>query len=193
MTSKTPDRDSVERALYRRMATKLRRALRGASDDQLLEAVAAATADESIATVLLSAAAEAGTYEDWGEELLRGVRKKQEMLQEAGGTYTSGQVAELLGRSVPTVQQRLRRRTLLAVPLAHGEWGFPIVQFTENGVPAALGKVLNAFGAVDPWVQLSILLSDAYGEGRLIDWIREGRNIPEVTRIAGSYGIQGAA
>jgi len=193
MKSGTRDRSDIERALYKRMAAKLRRALRGASDDQLLNAIAASTPSESIATVLLGAPAEAGFYEDWGEELLRGVRKKQEMLEAAGGTYTTGQVAQLLGRSVPTIQQRHRRRTLLAVPLAHGEWGFPVIQFKENGVPESLGAVLTAFGNLDPWVQLSILLSEDYGDGRLIDWVREGRNIPEVIRIARSYGVQGAA
>lgn len=187
------DRERVERALYRRMAERLKSALRGASDESILDAIAAQTPTESIATVLLDAAGEAGERDDWGEELLRGALRKRQMLVAAGGTYTTGEVAELIGRSVPTVQQRLRRRALLAVPLTNGEWGFPVVQFTESGVPGKLGDVLRAFGDVDPWVQLSILLSDDYGQGRVIDWIREGRKVDEAMRIARSYGIQGAA
>jgi hypothetical protein len=42
-------------------------------------------------------------------------------------------------------------------------------------------------------VQLSILLSDDYGPGRLIDWLREGRDAAEVLRIASGYGEQAAA
>jgi len=193
MRPATKDRSRVERALYKRMADQLRRAVRQLSDADLLSAIAAAKPTDPIATVLLGAPAEAGFYSDRGEELLRGVRKKQEMLEAAGGTYTSGQVAGLLGRSVQAVRQRLRRRTLLAVPLANGESGFPVIQFTDDGVPEPLPSVLHAFGELDPWVQLSILLSDDYGDGRLIDWIRKGRNIPEAVRIARSFGVQGAA
>lgn len=183
----------VRRALYRRMLSELRSALSGASDDDVLRAVEARTASESIAEILSAAPAEAGHATDWAEELLRGAIRKQELLEAAGGTYTTGEVAKLLGRSVPTIQQRLRRRTLLAVPLNHGEWGFPVVQFTEEGVPDGLPRVLQAFGEVDAWVQLSILLSDAYGDGRIIDWVREGRRLADAERIAGSYGVQGAA
>jgi hypothetical protein len=53
--------------------------------------------------------------------------------------------------------------------------------------------VLEAFEDVDPWVQLSILLSADYGDGRIIDWVAEGRRLDDAVRIARSYGIQGAA
>jgi hypothetical protein len=125
--------------------------------------------------------------------LLRGAAHKAKLLEAAGGTYTTGQVARLLGRSVPTVQQRLRRKSLLGVPLAHGDWGFPVVQFKAHGVPPAMGRVLRAFADTDPWIQLSILLSDDHGDGRLIDWIVENRRIEDAERIARSYGVQGAA
>ena len=184
---------AVRKALYRRMVSQLRSALRGATDAQLLRAVEAQTATGSIAEILIGAPAEAGTLNDWAEELLRAAEHKREILDAAGGTYTTGQVARLLGRSVATIQQRLRRRTLLALPLAHGEWGFPVVQFTTDGVPSGLPRILQAFGDTDPWVQLSILLSADYGEGRIIDWIRENRRLAEAERIAGSYGQQSAA
>lgn len=102
-------------------------------------------------------------------------------------------MARLLGRSVPAVQQRLRRRTLLGALLNHGEWGFPVVQFTDRGVPEGLPRVLQAFGDADPWVQLSVLLSYAYGEGRVFDWIREDRRLADAERLAASWGVQGAA
>lgn len=187
-----PKKD-VRRALWRRMIAELKRAVRGATEDQILEAVAARTASESIAQVLVAAPGAAGEVDDWAEELLRGAAHKQELIAAAGGVYTTGQVAKLLDRSVPTIQQRLRRKALLGLPLTHGEWGFPVCQFTDAGVPDALGRVLRAFGEIDPWVQLSVLLSDDYGDRRLIDWIRDGRRIDDVERIARSYGTQGAA
>jgi hypothetical protein len=53
--------------------------------------------------------------------------------------------------------------------------------------------VLRAFGGTDAWVQLSILLSDDYDPGRLIDWLREGRDGAEVLRIASAHSELSAA
>lgn len=186
--------DPVRLALFRRMAARLEVAVQGATDEQILKAVEAPTAAGTIAELLCAVPARAGEIEAWAEELLLGAAAKEELLSAAGGAFSTRQVAELLGRSVQAVQQRLRRRSLLAVPLANGEWGFPAVQFTGSGVPEGLRRVLQAFGETDPWVQLSILLADEYrpGEGRLIDWIRQGKHLDDAERIARSYGEQGA-
>ncbi|MBA2243575.1 MAG: hypothetical protein H0W11_01340 [Gemmatimonadetes bacterium] len=186
--------DAVRRALYRRMIAQLRSAIRGASEEQVLRAIAARSASGSIAEILAAVPAEAGeTTDAWAEELLRGAVKKEEMLEEAGGTYTTGQVAQLLGISVAAVQQRRQRNRLLAVPLNSGEWGYPVVQFSEAGVPPTLARVLAAFEEPNPWVQLSVLLADDYGEGRIIDWIHAGDRIEDALRIAASFGHQAAA
>ena len=183
----------VRRALFRRMVAQIKVAVRGATEEQILRAVEAPTATGTIAELLAAVPGRTGEIDEWAEELLRGAAAKQELLEAAGGTYSTGQVAELLNRSVPTVQQRLRRRSLLAVPLANGEWGFPVCQFTESGPPPGLGQVLRAFGDTDPWVQLSVLLSaDEEGNGRLMDRIRDAGQLDEVERIARSYGEQGA-
>jgi hypothetical protein len=130
--------------------------------------------------------------DEWAEELLRGAAVKQELLAEAGGAYSTGEVARLLGVSPQAVQQRRMRGRLLSVPLANGEWGYPVCQFTAAGTPSALPRILNAFATRDPWVQLSILLSDepALG-GRLVDLVAAGQNLDDVERIARSYGEQG--
>lgn len=184
---------AARRALYRRMTAQLRAAVRGASDGDVMRAIAARTASGSIAEILAAAPAAAGDSEPWAEELLRGAAKKEAMLAEAGGAFTTGQVASLLGISVAAVQQRLRRRTLLGLPLANGEWGFPAVQFTDRGAAPDLAEVVRAFGETDPWIALSVLLSDDYGDRRLIDWLHEGGRVSEVARIAASYGHQAAA
>jgi hypothetical protein len=44
--------------------------------------------------------------------------------------------------------------------------------------------VLRAFSDTDPWVQLSVLLSDDYDDGRIIDWIREASPLADAERIA---------
>lgn len=129
---------------------------------------------------------------DWAEELLRTAAHKADMIEDAGGIYTTNQVASLLGISVPAMRQRIRRKSLLAVRLNNGEWGLSVVQFTKDGAPAGLGRVLRAFDDTDPWVQLGVLLSRDYGNGRIIEWIHSGHRLDAAERIARSYGHQTA-
>ena len=187
----------VRRALYRRVIAQVRASLRSATPDQLLEAVAEPTAAGTLARLVSAAPGiEAGAgADDWAAALLRGAAAKERLLQEAGGALSTGEVARLLGVTAAAVQQRRLRRTLLAVPLANGEWGYPACQFTSAGVARGLPRVLAAFGTDEPWVRLSVLLSrdPALGDARLIDLLAEDRSVDEVERIARGYGVQGAA
>jgi hypothetical protein len=185
--------DRLRRILYRRVATELRSVLRDASGEQLAKAAEAPTAAGSVVELFAVFDAVASERSGWAEELLRGTERKRALLEAAGGAYATGEAARLLGISPQAVQQRHRRGTLLAVLQPNGTWAFPACQFTKNGVPAGLRAVLEAFEDVDPWVQLSILLSADYGDGRIIDWVAEGRRLDDAVRIARSYGIQGAA
>lgn len=185
--------ERVRRALYRRAQRQIRASLNGATPEQLMAAIEAETPVGTIARLVSAVPTRGGTEADeWAEELLRGAAIKQELLAEAGGAFSTGDVAKLLGVSPQAVQQRRLRGRLLSVPLGNGEWGFPACQFTPAGAPSALPRILGAFGTGDPWVQLSILLSDepALG-GRLVDLVAQGRHLDEVERIARSYGEQG--
>lgn len=185
---------SLRRALYRRALRQIRASVSSATAEQLMAAVEAETPAGTIATLISAVPAGAATAADaWAEELLRGAAVKQELIAEAGGTYSTGEVARLLGITAQAVQQRRARGRLLAVPLGNGEWGFPACQFTASGVVAALPSILGGFGSADPWVRLSILLSrePALGGERLIDLLAQGRHVDEIARITGSYGEQG--
>jgi len=184
--------EELRRVLIRRVRGRFNLAVRNATAEQLLRALEAPTDTETIARLLSEAPEHPGPAADWSAALFRGAIEKARMLEEAGGALSTGEVAGLLGISVQAVQQRIRRRSLLAVPLANGEWGLPAFQLTERGVPEGLARVLVAFGEADAWVQLSVLLSDDFGGGRLIDWIREGRAVDEAVRIARGWGAQGA-
>lgn len=183
----------VRRAVYRRSLRQLRASVNGATPEQLMTAVEANTPTGTIASLLSAVPGSAGTAADeWAEELLRGAEIKQELLADAGGAYSTGQVAKLLGVTPQAVQQRRLRGRLLSVPLANGEWGYPACQFTAAGAPSALPRILEAFSTRDPWVQLSILLSDEpLLGGRLVDLVATGQNLDDIERIARSYGEQG--
>jgi hypothetical protein len=186
---------SVRRALYRRALRQIRASLDRAGADELMAAVEAETPVGTIARLVSAAPSGVATAADeWAEELLRGAQIKQELITEAGGTYSTGEVARLLGVSPQAVQQRRARGRLLAVPLGNGEWGFPVCQFTPRGVPDALPGMLASFGSDDPWVRLSVMLSrePALGGERLIDLVADGRRVDEVEGITRSYGTQGA-
>ncbi|HET7230657.1 MAG TPA: hypothetical protein VFJ16_11685 [Longimicrobium sp.] len=192
----TPDEASLKRlrrTVYRRVLRQLRASVNGSTAEQLMAALEAETPAGTIARVLSAVPAAVGTNADeWAEELLRGAEIKQELLAESGGTYSTGEVARLLGVTPQAVQQRRMRGRLLSVPLANGEWGYPACQFTPGGPPSALPRILDAFATRDPWVQLSILVSHepALG-GRLVDLVARGQHLDEVERIARSYGEQG--
>lgn len=68
-------------------------------------------------------------------------------------------MAELLGITISAVNQRKNRhRSILAVPLSGGEWGFPARQFVDGRIRAGVAEVVRTGGGMNPWVLLSILL-----------------------------------
>jgi len=197
MAPRVEDRSlaAVKRALYRRTLRELRASLQHASVDRIMTAIEAGSPVGSIATLLSTPPGGRGADADtWAEELIRGGEIKRELLAEAGGTLSAGEVGRMLGITPQAVQQRRMRNRLLAVPLASGEWGFPACQFTAGGVPSSLPRVLAAFGSDNAWVRLSILLSrePLLGDVRLIDLVVRGERLDEVEAIVRSYGTQGA-
>lgn len=188
--------EAARRALYRRTLRQLRASVREASAERIMAAVEAETPVGSIASLLSAVPGGSATLADaWAEELIRGGEIKRELLADAGGTFSTGEVGRLLGITPQAVQQRRMRNRLLAVPLANGEWGFPVCQFTPQGVPPAVPRVLAAFGSDNGWVRLSILLSrePMLGDERLIDLLVRGERLDEVEALVRSYGTQGAA
>ena len=112
-------REGIELSLEERATAIFRASLRRMSVEQLRRAVAASTAVGTVVEVL-NAAPEIGLERETAttRALARGAVAKQEMIQEAGGCLSSGEVARLLGVTVSAVNQRRARRLILAVPMA---------------------------------------------------------------------------
>jgi hypothetical protein len=160
MRAADPVRAGVEAALLRRVEQTMRASLRRMTASDLMRAVEAPTPAATIAQII-SASPDVGLTQEssWTHALARGAAHKQEMIQRAGGVLSSAQVAELLDISVSAVNQRKNKhRSILAVPLSGGEWGFPVRQFAEENVRAGVAEVVKAAGDMNPWILLSILL-----------------------------------
>lgn len=184
-------------AVLERMEKVLRQSLTRMSPEEVMRAVAAENAAETVAEVLL-ADPDVGAAEQsaWVRGLLRGARHKRAMLELAGGVMSSSEVSDLLGISVQAVKQRIERRTILAVPLAGGAWGFPAKQFDADGrVRTGVAEVLKSAPDVNPWVILSVLVDASSDErgGTVLENLEDaGVRAGAVALLAG-YGEQGAA
>ncbi|HEX8211610.1 MAG TPA: hypothetical protein VF584_15665 [Longimicrobium sp.] len=184
-------REGIEQSLQSRALEVFRAALKRMTPEQLQHAVGASTAAGTIVEVL-NASPDVGLRKETAmtRALARGAVAKQEMIQESGGCFSSGQVAKLLGITQSGVNLRRSRSGILAVPLSGGEWGFPARQFQDGELRPGLAEVLRAGSAMSPWVLLSILLDPVPGSKDTV--ILDALDRPEVredmlNRIA-TYG-----
>jgi hypothetical protein len=192
IVSNGSDREKMMAAFLNRSYLALRRMVELAPTEDLAKALAAPT-DIGGMTLLLS---EIGTLQPeclvldpFAEFLAKGALRKQALIHEAGGAYSTAEVAALLGISRQAVQQRVRRGTLLALTMGQGEYQYPAIQFDENGTIPGLAQALSRFTVTDPWTRLSVLLdTDELLQGRrVIDALREG-DLEPALRVIESFG-----
>ena len=194
---KAPTRERLESALLRRVERTIRDSLSQMSESDLMEAVEARTPAATVAQII-SAAPEVGLPADsaWTRALARGAARKQDLITRGGGCLTSGQTANLLGISVSAVNQRKNKhRSILAVPLSGGEWGFPARQFVYGDVRSGVADVVRAAGDMNPWILLSILLEEGGEEGGpvLLDLLDDPAIRTDVLQRVRSHGEHVAA
>lgn len=142
-----------------------------------LERVAAALRDDApdaaVAALLADVALEqsAARREDpIALAVQRGTRRKRELLERAGGAFSTADVAERLGISRQAIEKRRQAGSLLGVRTAGGEWVYPVAQFASDGAPlAGLSDVIGAFQIESPWLQLEhLLVEDAMLSSRAV-------------------------
>src|SRR5215470_2302906 len=107
---------------------------------------------------------------------LRGVRERERLLSEEGGTWTAEQVAKHLHLTRQTVNLRRKNGTLLGLDAGRHGYCYPAWQFARTGVVAGLAQVLFALRHFDPWMQQAFMLGkSARLKGRrAVDALREG-------------------
>lgn len=185
----------IETAFIRRYLHVLERVAQQASPEVLQDALAAQDDIGGLASVLerVGATLPPPQPDPLAAARMRAVRIKRELLERAGGAYTTGQVAELLGVTPQAIHGRRMRGNLLALRGPNGDYLYPAFQLTGRGVLPGLAEVLAAFQVEDPWTRLSVLLGPA---GRLgghtpLQALLEGRVADAVHAVA-AYGEHAA-
>jgi hypothetical protein len=184
---------------YPAFYTRVLRAVRSLEDDlplALIEEASSASTDQLVVLEALCSA-------PWVSELeekdpiaaakLRGLKHRQEILQEAGGTLTGQEVADLLNLSRQAVDKRRAANQLLALTQGKRGYNYPSFQFHEGKTLAGMEETLKAFPSLDPWMKLSFFTTpdERLGGQSPIDRLRQGESAL-VAKLAGTYGEQGA-
>lgn len=125
---------------------------------------------------------------------LRGLLRKEQLLNAEGSPLSAADAARLLGISRQAVDKRRRAGRLLALAVGRHGFAYPSWQFTAQGLLPGLEKVLEALRGHDPWMQLAFFVNgNARLEGRRpLDELRGG-HVEAVLRAASAYAEQGAA
>lgn len=110
---------------------------------------------------------------------------------ELGPFYSTAGIARVLGGvSRQAVEERRRRRTILALRTAEGTWVYPAFQLDErNRVVRGLAEVLDRFRPQTPddeWMVASFLAAPqpALGGGTIVDHLRAGGELAPVLDLA---------
>jgi hypothetical protein len=113
-------------------------------------------------------------------------------------TFSTAEVATLLGISAEAVRKRRAAGKLLAVPQA-SDWRFPAWQFpspsssSRHGTIPGLERLLAALPMQNPWAQLDLLTAplDGYGASSIVGLLEAGA-ADEAVAIVAAYGDHGA-
>ncbi len=182
-------------AFYSRVLRAFRRLESDLSATLIDEATAAPT-DYLVAVEALSSAPETAQLiaeDPFVAAKFRGLKRKQQMLEAAGGALTSEQVAEILGISRQAVDKRRASNQLLALTQGKRGYSYPSFQFEDGKTITGLEEVLRELKDLDPWMQMVFFTSpnERLGDKTPLERLKRGL-ASEVRATAGGYGEQGA-
>ncbi|WP_415641607.1 hypothetical protein [Sphingomonas antarctica] len=102
---------------------------------------------------------------------------RAEVAEKGGGMFARADVAQLLGVTPAAVDKQRQRGQILGVPYGN-EIRFPAAQFKDGTVVAGIKPILAAFGDMNPWGQLQLLVAplDGFGErpASILDLLSRG-------------------
>jgi hypothetical protein len=162
-------------------------------EKSLAEAVAASTDYRVLLRAL--AAPEVGEALKHGDPLamarVRGLENRQRFLEDS---YSSEQVARLLGMSRQAVDERRKRGKLIGLTRGKRGYAYPAWQFDDGAALLGLEKILDVLRGHDPWMQSTFMLNrNERLDGKSpVEVLRHGE-IESVQEAARAFGEHGAA
>ncbi len=176
------------------------RVLKTLEDDLPNTKLAEASAAQTDFGVLLDALLASSLRSDVAEDpltaaKLRGLKRKQLMLEQAGGTMTSEEVGGMLGISRQGVDKRRGANQLFALTPGKRGYAYPRFQLNENGTTLpGLEEVLRQLQSLDPWMQLIFFTSanEQLG-GKTPIKALQGGHLEKVVQATRGFGEQGAS
>jgi hypothetical protein len=183
-------------AFYSRVLRAFRR-LENDLPSTLIDDATAAPSDYLVAVEALTSASETTQLiaeDPFIAAKLRGLKRKQQMLETAGGTLTSEQAAEVLGISRQAVDKRRAAIQLLALTLGRRGYSYPSFQFEDGKPITGLEEVLAELKELDPWMQMVFFTSpnERLSDKTPLERLKKGL-VSEVKAAATGFGEQGAA
>ncbi len=106
----------------------------------------------------------------------------RQQIIDAGGAYTTKEVANLLGISASAVRKRLERGRLLAVPLGKSS-SYPVWQFDENGVVGHFADVMAMVNTTSPVGMVQFFLTYDEDLGKTPIDVLKGGNLNDVKMV----------
>lgn len=183
-------------AFYSRVLRAFRR-LENDLPSTLIDDATAAPSDYLVAVEALTSASETTQLiveDPFIAAKLRGLKRKQQMLETAGGALTSEQAAEVLGISRQAVDKRRAAAQLLALTQGRRGYSYPSFQFEDGKPITGLEEVLTELKELDPWMQMVFFTSpnERLGDKTPLERLKKGL-VSEVKAAATGFGEQGAA
>ncbi|WP_348625560.1 helix-turn-helix domain-containing protein, partial [Methylosinus sp. 3S-1] len=182
--------DPLREAFLRRSIDTITRIAAHADPKILSDALAASTGFGALARVLADTATTEASLVDLdpiAPLVARNAGHRVQILDAAGGTLSSNEVAQLLGVSRQAIEKRRRANALLAVRMGR-DWRYPRCQFdeAEGTVVAGLPKLLDVFARSGPWVAMDFLLTadEVLGNETPMQRLRREGLTPELERLA---------
>jgi hypothetical protein len=164
--------------------------------ERISEAVAAPT-DYLVFLNAVSAsslASESAAEDPLAAAKFRGLERKHQLIEAAGGALSAQEVAELLVITRQAVDKRRAQNRLIGLTQGRRGYIYPSFQFEDANTLSGLGDVLQELKSFDPWMQLAFFVNsnDRLSGKTPAAALRAGRQ-SEVLRAARSYGEQGAS
>lgn len=194
------ERHSAPRtALGNRLHAAVESLLDLASDDLVLEAIAAPSGSGSLARLVANLAElspAAGIVDPLAAAQARTALWRAHYAQTTA-LLDAGDVLTILGvTSTEALRKRDRALTILALPLATGKFAYPAWQFVDGRVVEGLALVRRALGAPAPWVyagQLDALRDPNSADAPTLRALLIDGRVPQAVRAAEALMEDGGA